>query len=111
MKTIKAILINSKTKFAKNNALGTIKSGEKSTIEYIAYDQFFKQTHAIGSALINKQLYNTDIQSKFNFVGIFSKNRKEWSIVDIACCLFKLTTVPIYDTLGDENITYVLKHV
>ena len=38
MKTIKAILINSKTKFAKNNAFGTIKSGEKSTIEYIAYD-------------------------------------------------------------------------
>ncbi len=25
--------------------------------------------------------------------------------------LFKLTTIPIYDTLGDENITYVLKHV
>jgi long-subunit acyl-CoA synthetase (AMP-forming) len=24
--------------------------------------------------------------------------------------LFKLTTIPIYDTLGDENITYVFKH-
>jgi long-subunit acyl-CoA synthetase (AMP-forming) len=30
--------------------------------------------------------------------------------VDIACCLYKLTTIPIYDTLGDENITYVFKH-
>jgi long-chain acyl-CoA synthetase len=43
-------------------------------------------------------------------IGIFSKNRWEWSIVDIACCLYKLTTIPIYDTLGDENITYVFKH-
>jgi len=25
--------------------------------------------------------------------------------------LFKTVTVPIYDTLGDENISYVLKHV
>ena len=45
-----------------------------------------------------------------SFVGIFSKNRVEWSIVDIAGILFKLVTIPIYDTLGDENISYVLKH-
>lgn len=45
------------------------------------------------------------------FVGIFSKNRAEWSTVDAAAVLFKVTTIPIYDTLGDENITYVLKHV
>lgn len=32
-------------------------------------------------------------------------------MADIACVLFKITTIPIYDTLGDENITYVLKHV
>ena len=44
-------------------------------------------------------------------MGIFSKNRAEWSIVDIACCLFKIISIPIYDTLGDENITYVLRHV
>ena len=25
--------------------------------------------------------------------------------------MYKITTIPIYDTLGDENITYVLKHV
>lgn len=25
--------------------------------------------------------------------------------------MFKLVSIPIYDTLGDENITYVLKHV
>lgn len=29
----------------------------------------------------------------------------------MAGILFKLVTIPIYDTLGDENISYVLKHV
>jgi long-chain acyl-CoA synthetase len=43
-------------------------------------------------------------------IGIFSKNRAEWSITDMAASLFKLTIIPIYDTLGDENITYVFKH-
>lgn len=46
-----------------------------------------------------------------SFIGIFSKNRAEWSIVDAACVLFKLVSIPIYDTLGDENISYVLRHV
>ena len=25
--------------------------------------------------------------------------------------MFKLVSIPIYDTLGDENISYVLRHV
>ena len=31
-------------------------------------------------------------------------------MTDWACLLFNLTTIPLYDTLGDENITYVLNH-
>lgn len=64
----------------------------------------------MGSSLINKNYFNKDTLSEMNFIGIFSKNRAEWSIVDAAAIFFKLTTIPIYDTLGDENITYVLKH-
>lgn len=43
-------------------------------------------------------------------LGIFSKNRVEWGLTDMACLLFGITTIPLYDTLGDENITYVLNH-
>lgn len=42
-------------------------------------------------------------------VGIYSKNRYEWFITDWACVLFGLTSVPLYDTLGVENLTYCLK--
>lgn len=44
------------------------------------------------------------------FVGIFSKNRPEWTIVDVGCVMYNIVTVPIYDTLGDENISFVLNH-
>jgi long-chain acyl-CoA synthetase len=35
-----------------------------------------------------------------NLIGIYSKNRTEWMITDIACVLFGLVSVPLYDTLG-----------
>lgn len=28
----------------------------------------------------------------------------------MACAIYKLTTIPLYDTLGDENISYVFEH-
>jgi long-chain acyl-CoA synthetase len=47
---------------------------------------------------------------RLKMFGIFAKNRTEWTLTDIAANLFGLTTIPIYDTLGDENITYVFNH-
>jgi long-chain acyl-CoA synthetase len=41
-------------------------------------------------------------------VGIYSKNRYEWFVTDWACALTGITTVPLYDTLGVENISYCL---
>lgn len=41
-------------------------------------------------------------------IGIFSKNRYEWMVSDMACMLYGLTIVPLYDTLGIDNLTYCL---
>lgn len=38
----------------------------------------------------------------FRFIGIYSKNNLEYFINDIGCCLYNITIVPIYDTLGEE---------
>jgi long-chain acyl-CoA synthetase len=65
----------------------------------------------LGSAIINDELFNVDSDNNLNFIGIFAKNRLDWSVVDLAGILYKIVTVPIYDTLGDENISYVLRHV
>lgn len=43
-------------------------------------------------------------------IGIFAKNRFEWMLVDMACSIFGFTVVPLYITLGLENLSYILDH-
>ena len=43
-------------------------------------------------------------------LGIFSKNRYEWLLVDNCCILYGLTVVPLYDTFGMENLSYCFNH-
>ena len=110
--TMKAVMINASKVYGKKEALGTIvQDGDKSKIVYKTYSEFFNEARQVGSSIINEDLWNTDGNQPLKFVGIFSKNRAEWSVVDAACMLCNLVSIPIYDTLGDENITYVLKHV
>ena len=41
-------------------------------------------------------------------MGVFSKNREEWMLLEYANILFGNTMVPLYDTLGPDSIPYVL---
>ena len=43
-------------------------------------------------------------------IGIYSKNRPEWNITDMASVLYGFTTIPLYDTLGPESISFVLEN-
>ena len=44
----------------------------------------------------------------WRFIGIQSKNRKEWVMQHIANFHMGVTTVGLYDTLGDEALKYVI---
>ena len=41
-------------------------------------------------------------------LGIYYKNREEWYMLDLACVLYGFTLVPLYDTLGESSIPYIL---
>ncbi len=43
-------------------------------------------------------------------IGIYSKNRPEWNLVDMACALYGYTSIPLYDTLGPDSISYALEN-
>lgn len=43
-------------------------------------------------------------------VGILAENRPEWSIADFACLLGRYIVVPIYSTLSQSQIHYLLDH-
>lgn len=51
---------------------------------------------------------HTEKEGDFKFLAIYSKNREEWVISDLACGANSMTVVTIYDTLGDKAIEYIL---
>lgn len=42
-------------------------------------------------------------------VGVYSKNCLEYLTLDVACCFYGLTIVPIYDTLGEEATKFAFE--
>lgn len=65
---------------------------------------------ALGSAIahlgltpLKKQFRNYEIK----FLAIYANNSREWILTDIANSLYGITTIPIYDTLGEEAADYM----
>ncbi|ETB61926.1 hypothetical protein YYC_01703 [Plasmodium yoelii 17X] len=42
-------------------------------------------------------------------MGIWSKNRPEWYMTDIACAAINFVTVPIYDTIGINSVKLIIQ--
>ncbi|KAM4836660.1 long-chain-fatty-acid--CoA ligase 1 isoform 2-T3 [Thomomys bottae] len=72
--------------------------------EWLSYKQVAEMSECIGSALIQKGFKASSDQ----FIGIFSQNRPEWVITELACFTYSMVVVPLYDTLGAEAITYIV---
>lgn len=44
----------------------------------------------------------------FGFLGIYSKNREEWAIADLACMGSSVSIVPTYESLGADALAFVI---
>lgn len=44
----------------------------------------------------------------WNFMGIFSKNREEWCVVNLASMRSDITIIPLFDSLGLDALAYVI---
>lgn len=53
-------------------------------------------------------VFDTCCQKKMQTVGICSVNREEWLVTDLACNLIDVTSVPLYETLGQEILQIIL---
>mmetsp|Transcript_7843 Transcript_7843/g.7327 ORF Transcript_7843/g.7327 Transcript_7843/m.7327 type:complete len:128 (+) Transcript_7843:336-719(+) len=54
------------------------------------------------------KLYEENMKGDMKMVGIFSKNREEWCVTELACVRNSVTVVPFFDSLGVEALAYVL---
>lgn len=76
----------------------------KKPYEWLSYREVAYRAEMIGSAL----LHRGHSQAGDKYIGIFSQNRPEWTISELACYTYSLVTVPLYDTLGTEAISYII---
>ncbi|XP_056295892.1 long-chain-fatty-acid--CoA ligase 1-like isoform X1 [Pseudoliparis swirei] len=76
----------------------------KQPYEWISYREVMQRTENLGSAFLHKG----HSKSLDPHIGIFSQNRPEWIISEVACYTYSLVPVPLYDTLGTEAISYIV---
>ncbi|XP_053439673.1 long-chain-fatty-acid--CoA ligase 5 [Nycticebus coucang] len=71
---------------------------------WLSYKQVSDRAEYLGSCLLHKGHQ----PSPDHFVGIFAQNRPEWIISELACYTYSMVAVPLYDTLGEEAIIYIV---
>uniref|UniRef100_A0AAX7TIE6 Long-chain-fatty-acid--CoA ligase n=1 Tax=Astatotilapia calliptera TaxID=8154 RepID=A0AAX7TIE6_ASTCA len=76
----------------------------KQPYEWISYREVIEQAENLGSAFLHKG----NSKTADSHIGIFSQNRPEWTISELACYTYSLVSVPLYDTLGTEAISYII---
>jgi long-subunit acyl-CoA synthetase (AMP-forming) len=76
------------------------KEVEENVIESFTYRQCFERAELLGKSILGLKLEFTESTQGMRFIGIYAKNRMEWLLTDLACTLFGVTSVPLYDTLG-----------
>ncbi|KAF8742705.1 hypothetical protein AX14_002515 [Amanita brunnescens Koide BX004] len=64
----------------------------------------------IGSALHSFFARGEVGGGDYDTVGIWSQNRPEWQIVDIALQSYQKVSVSLYDTLGHDSVEYIINH-
>jgi len=74
-----------------------------------SYEEVYRIAQHLAKGMALQKIGNT-LQYEGNelrIIGIYSKTREEWCITDIACWMNSITSVPLYDTLGEESISWI----
>lgn len=113
--TMQQLVLNNSQKHSERDFIGT-RTKPDGTLDtkftWMTYGQVFEKAKILGGAI--KELGFAPPISDFesyslNLVSVWSKNTPEYFIFDCACSLFGFTSVPIYDTLGQEAIEFMMK--
>lgn len=112
---MKDAIIHSEKTWPNTPFLGTRKKlpdGKLGEYEFLTFREAFTLAKGFGSGLLNLNLVPEIKEFKdysCRFFGIYSKNSKYWGITDLANSLYGLTSVPVYDTLGEQAIEYIFE--
>jgi long-chain acyl-CoA synthetase len=112
VRNLQQLYLRAFEEFADDNMTGTRINnldGTSGGYSYKTYGQTLEICRKVGSAIFNLDLAPIYKEGgiDYRFVALYAKNREEWIQTDIACALYGITSLPMYDTLGEEAIKFV----
>jgi long-chain acyl-CoA synthetase len=95
--------------FPDNNCLGHVE-GDKYV--WRTYAEAHKEAEALAKVLFSDSMVPiTEGDGKdLKMMGLYSRNRPEWAIVNWAVMHFSGTVVTLYNTLGEDSLKYAFDH-
>lgn len=124
---LKTLLLSSFENFKENPFLGTREKITETVVDeetkqektvtkfgrylYMTFGQVDEYSNGLAKAIIHKELApRTHIDGRdLRILGLYSKNREEWALCDFACVLTNIVSVPLYDTLGDSSVEFIVE--
>ncbi|XP_002965142.2 long chain acyl-CoA synthetase 6, peroxisomal [Selaginella moellendorffii] len=71
---------------------------------WVTYGEAGAARTAIGSSLVSRGI------PKGSGIGLYMINRAEWIVIEHACSSYSYVSVPLYDTLGADAVTFIINH-
>jgi long-chain acyl-CoA synthetase len=102
VETLSDLVFHVRDRSAGRPELQVIKRGQRR--EALSTSDFLGAIHSLALAVEARGL------TKGDRLAIFAENRPEWHIVDFACQLLGVVSVPIYPTLTADQVAYILRN-
>lgn len=86
-------------------------------MEWFRYSSVLRLASEFGSGLLSLKDsvplvdHSPDIPKPIRVVSIFTKNRLEWSLTEVACSTYGIVLSPMYDSLGPDGVAHSINLV
>ncbi|KAH6560181.1 hypothetical protein BASA60_000380 [Batrachochytrium salamandrivorans] len=102
--TLQDVMLHSVSESGNKPFLGrrVMTNGVAGPYVWESYNEVMQRIKGLGAGLVKRGM-----GENVN-VGLFSINRPEWVIAEHACYMYGAITIPLYDTLGEEAIEYIV---
>ncbi|KAG1149273.1 hypothetical protein G6F37_005233 [Rhizopus arrhizus] len=88
-----------------------VETGERGPYVWLTYRKVNHRLTNFGSGLLNYLNHTmNDTRTRQIPIGIWSVNRPEWTIAELAISAYSLYTIALYDTLGPDTVEFVINH-
>ena len=84
-------------------------AGNPGPYVFQTYSQCDNRIKSLASGLIHENLLGRNDQG-MQLLGVYMKNCSAWVLAEYACYAISAATVPLYDTLGEDTVSYVINH-